>query len=489
MTTTKTKKKFAFDVGWVFIASATVLGIRFLRKTVLAQYLGPGDLGLFSICLTIGTIITLVAGLGFESAIVKYVAEYKEDKNKLSQLVSSAFITMFIFGVFAGAVLFVFSTALADIFNMPSLSLLLKIFGLMFPFTLLLSIVFGLLAGLRKMIYFSYVNISHVFLIFLFILIFVLAGVGVRGAVLGYVLAEIVIVCIFIILIRKYIHFTVHAYKQTTKKLISFGSRMVGANALNLITNHVDILLIGYFLTATDVGYYSIAVALANLISFVPSSIQRVTYPATSEYWSKNNRAGLIKMIDKSMKYSACFLLLVGLGMGFYAKEIIAGVFGKEFIYAALPLCVLLIARVARGSTVVPIGGSLAAVGRPDLSFKANSISSAVNVVLNVLLIPAFGILGAALATSISLLLGTVIFLIFTVKTLSIKIDVRWYMQIMGLALTSVILFFVGKKFIDPYLLGLIILCACTVIIAKFFITKEDREMFKSLAHSLIYHR
>ena len=489
MTVSKTKKKFAFDVGWVFFASVVALFIRFLRKTVLARYLGPADLGLFSMCLTVGSIITLVAGFGVESAVIKYVAECKGDKNKISQLLSSALITMIILGIFSSAILFVLSSTLADIFNMPSLSLLLKIFGIAFPFTLITTIIFGLLNGLRKMNYFSYANISRASFAFIFILIPILIGLGVGGAVLGYVLAEIIIAGIFIAFIRKYIHFTVRACKQTAKKLISFGSRMVGANAVNMITNQVDILLIGYFLTATEVGYYAIAVALAGLLSFLPQAVQKITYPTTSEYWSSNDIAGLNKMINKSMKYSACFLLLVGLGMGFYAREIITIIFGGDFIYATLPLRVLLIARIIRGSTIVPIGGSLAGVGRPDLSLKTDSVSAIANIMLNILLIPPFGILGAAIATTTSLILGTIIFLIFTVKTLSVQIDIKWYSKFFGLALTTVLLFLFGIKLGSPYLVGSIVLCISAILILRFFLTEEDRDMFKSLTLSLIYRR
>jgi len=492
MAVSKTKRKFAFDVSWVFIGSGAGLAILFLRKAVLARYLGPGDLGLFSMCIMVAGIFSLVAGFGFDSAIVKYVAEYKdkEDKHKFSQYVSSAILTMAIFGIASSIILFILSDTLASIFNMPSLSLLLKIFAFTFPFSLIITIVFGFLNGLREMNDYTCADISRGSLTFLIIVIFIFTGFGVRGAVLGYTLAEIVTACIFIILIRKYyVHFTARAYKQTTKKLISFGSRMVAGNAVNLIANSTDILLIGYFLTATDVGYYSIAIALLKPLLFIPQAIQRVTYPATTEYWSNNNRAGLNKMINKSMKYSACLLSLIGLGVGFYAKEIITFVFGKEFIYAALPLCVLLIARVIRGGTIVSIGGSLAGAGRPGLSLKTDAISATANIVLNILLIPAFGILGAALATAISLILGTIVFLIFIVKTLSVQIDVKWYMQITGLALTVVILFFIGGKFINHYLLGLIILSIYTAMIIKFFITKEDREMFKSLTCSLIHRR
>lgn len=194
-------------------------------------------------------------------------------------------------------------------------------------------------------------------------------------------------------------------------------------------------------------------------------------------------------MIDKSMKYSACILLPLGLGVGFFANEIVTGIFGREFIYAALPLCVLLIARVIRGGTIVPIGACFSGVGRPDLVLKFTAISVGVNVGLNILLIPPLGILGAAIATTISLLLGTIIFLAFMPRVLRVKIDIKWYARAMGFACIAIALFLVGIRLINPYVVGGVILCGYVILVFKVFLTKEDRAMLGSLAYSLIKRR
>jgi len=477
MAVSKTKKKFAFDVGWVFTGLVVALVIRFLRKIVLARYLGPTDLGLFSMCLTIGSIITLVAGFGLESAVIKYVAEYKEDKNKLSQLVSSAFLTMIIFGVLSGAILFILSDTLAGIFNMPSLSLLLKIFCIAFPFTLIFSIILGLFNGLREMNYHSYANISRASLAFTFILILILIGFGVRGAVLGYVLAEIAIACIFFAFIKKYFRFTTLDYKQNIRILTSFGSRILGENVANTVSYEADTLLIGYFLTATDVGYYAIAVALSRFFWLVPNAIQHVTYPATSEYWSTNNHSALQKMIDKSMKYTACILFPIGLGVGFFARDIITLIFGGEFIFAVLPLRILIIGTVILG-IAKSIGGFLAGIGKPGLSLKINSTSAIINVTLNVLLIPLFGISGAALATMTSFIVLTILTIYLIVKIGQIQINIKPYIQLSVIAILVVVLFILNM--INVYLLG-IILSIYVITIFTFVLREEDRQMLRSL--------
>jgi len=336
---------------------------------------------------------------------------------------------------------------------------------------------------------YAYLVILRSFLMILFIVALVWLGFGVEGAVFGMVVSVAAGCILGLYFSKKYLHLNFQGFLQNVKKLVLFGSQVFGANAVNLIANQADIILIGYFLAATEVGYYGIAVSISMLFLIIPLAIQRISYPAASEYWSKNNHQALQKMIDKSMKYSACIVLPLGLGVGFFAGEITTTVFGAEFIYAALPLSILLIARVIRGSTIIPIGASFSAIGRPDIGLKLDALSTVLNIGLNILLIPRFGIAGAAMATTTSLLVGTVIFVILLPRMVGVKIDARWYARAMGLACVAVALFLMGTQLINPYIVGGVILCGYVILVFRVFLTKEDRATFGSLAYSLVHRR
>ena len=107
----------------------------------------------------------------------------------------------------------------------------------------------------------------------------------------------------------------------------------------------------------------------------------------------------------------------------------------------------------------------------------------AINATLDIILIPQIGIVGAAIATTISLAGGAFINLGLVVKHLSIKFDIRWYLRILGIALIAIILFKFGMVFVNPFLLGGTILIGYSILIFKFFLTKEDKDMFKSLIY------
>ena len=85
-------RSFIFDVSWVLVSSAVNLVIVFFLRIILARWLGAFDLGLYTMVITVQEIATLVAGLGISVALTKYVAEYQDTKDRLFQIISSAFI-------------------------------------------------------------------------------------------------------------------------------------------------------------------------------------------------------------------------------------------------------------------------------------------------------------------------------------------------------------------------------------------------------------
>src|SRR5659263_294755 len=120
-------KKFAFDIGITFIASAISIPIGFVISIFIGRYLGAGDLGLYYMNSTIYGIAMLFAGIGIPAAIIKYVAQYRGDSEKSNKYVSSGIITSLLLGI-GFSVLFYFSAGIFEkIFDMPGLSTLEKI--------------------------------------------------------------------------------------------------------------------------------------------------------------------------------------------------------------------------------------------------------------------------------------------------------------------------------------------------------------------------
>jgi O-antigen/teichoic acid export membrane protein len=470
-------KKFAFDVSITFFSSVVSLPLGFVIIILLGRYLGAGDLGLFRMISTIYGIAMLVAAIGIPSAMIKFIAESKEDRTKFNQIVSSGVITSLVLGI--GFIpLFYFSSGIfAGIFDMPRLSGLIKILSPVFPFALLSGALLGLLNGLREMKRYAVATIIQSILVVLITVPLIYFGFGVAGAVIGIVLSSFGSCAFLIWTCREYYDITFEGYRQTTRKLLELGARIFGANAINMINYQADIVLIGYFLTATDVGYYAVAVGLSKFFWIIPQAIQRITYPATSRYWANNNHSALQTMIDKSMKFSACILLPVGLGVGFFAKGIITMIFGEGFGYSVLPLQILLVGTIINGVMQRPIGSILYSIGMPDLNLKIFASAAMTNLILNLILIPHFGIAGAAVATAISLSLIMLLILFYTIKETRVIIDFRWFTKIYLIAVACILLYHFLRG-INHYFAGGVAITAFLFIMWFYFLSREDKVYF-----------
>jgi O-antigen/teichoic acid export membrane protein len=483
-------KKFAFDVSLTFVSSLINMFLGFIITVLLGRYLGAGELGLYGMILTIQAMALVFASIGFPSAILKYVAEYRNDRHKTNMIVSSGIINSIMLGIFFSILLFFSSGIFEDYFNMPGLSSLLKLLSPIFPFALVGAVQLGLLNGLREMKKYATSLIIQSILMMVISVPLIYWGFGAAGAIIGVVLSSIGMNIYLTQVTNAYFNFTFDEYARTTKKMLQFGAKIFAAGSVNIINSRIDLIIIGLYLTSTDIGYYTIAISLSNFFLLIPSSVQKIAFPATSTYWKENNHIALNNMLNKGMKYCTIILVLIGLGLGFFAEYIITIIFQKEdFVSSVLPLQILLIGTVIRGSIATPIGGSLSGIGRPGMDLIPFTIIAIMNITLNIILIPKFGIIGAAIATTISLSAGTFITLYFTTKFISIKIEFYWFLKIIALVLIAVTLFKFGVPFIDQFLLGGAILIGYTILIYHFFITEEDKNLLRSLSNSLIYRR
>jgi stage V sporulation protein B len=481
-------KKFAFDFGFIFISSIVNLLFGFVIMVVLGRHLGAGDLGLFRMAGTIYGIATLFSFIGIPSAIIKFVAESIGDRKKLNLIISAGMITSIILGVVSSLLFYFLSGIFESIFNMPGLSDLLKIYSPIFPFAIMNAVLLGILNGLREMKKFAISLIIQSILLLVISVPLIYWGFGAGGAVIGVVLSSVGMWLNLMWISRVYFKFTFDEYVQITKKMLQFGVKVFAAGSINLINNQIDILLIGFYLTSTDLGYYSVAIGLSSFFWMIPLAVQKNTYPATSLYWHQKDHFALNNMLNKSMKYCTVILVLIGLGLGFFSQEIIILLYHKEnFISAVLPLQILLIGTVIRGSTYQPIGGSLTGIGRPGIDMKTIAIITIINITLDIILLPRIGIIGAAIATSVSLTVGSLAGIYFIVKYVHMKIDYRWFLNMLGVVIISIVMFNFGKNAVNPLLLVGSILIGYSIAIFCFFFTKEDKDLFKSLASSIIY--
>ena len=480
MTDTQPARKFAFDVSWVFISHAITLATGFLLSVILGRFLGASAFGLFTMTLTIYTIASLVGGIGIPIAIVKYVAEYKENKEKLNVFVSCGIVNSAIFGAVVGSVLFALSGMLASIFNMPELTDLIKIVAFALPFLVVNNTLLGLLNGLREMKSYSFRAVIRSILLLTFTILLVYIGLGIKGAVLALLLSEVGTLFLLLIISRNFFCFAIGDYVKTTKEMVKFGSQLFLGNAIGMINTNADKLLIGYFLMDKDIGIYAIALAFSSGLLMIPGAIGTITYPAISEYNSKGSHETIEILINKSMKYSLVILSILGISIIFFSKDIILLLLKPEFLPACMPLAILILSMIFFGAWG-SVGTTFTGVGRPDINWKICIIEFFVGIPLNLLLIPIYGISGAAIGTAGSLVTGVILAIILLKKILDIRVRnvILMFAKVIASLGVVFLLMAVFEKFVNHYILSIsaISLFILLLFLSKMITTQDIKEI------------
>ena len=474
-------KRFAYDVGWIFSGSTFALILSFITSPVMAYYIGASGLGLWTMLFAITSLLG-VTNLGIPGATIKYVAEFKDDKNRLYQAVSTSFVISIILGIVTAVALFITADIITGIFNMPSLTPLLKLFLLTIPFSYMVESIIATLNGLREMKLVSFLNVTSKSLNFGLVLIPIILGYGIKGAVIGIIIATIIYAFIALFFFSNFIfHLTFSKFRETAKKLLHFGIQTVISGIVSIMLYRIDVLMIGYFMTSTEVGIYSVAIGIARMIWIIPQSINTVSYPTFSYYWGKGEHDEVNKLFDRGLKYSACMLAPIGLGLAIFGKDAILLLYGTKFLPAVLPLQILLIGAVVRG-VIMSIGTIWLSAGRPDMGYKLPLIGVGPNILLNYVLIPAYGIVGAAMATMLSFLLNASVSLLLINRILRLKPDAKWFGKAISLTILATFVYSFSMS-INHYIMGILIPGLYLSLVWFHLMRKEDRmfviELFK----------
>ena len=402
------------DVQWSFISVAIVSLVHFSLRVLLGRELGASGLGLYTLVFTIYMFGMQFAAFGMGFALTKYIAEHNENLKKIEEFVSSGLIGSFASGLTMGVLMYLFSNAIAiNFFQSPEMAYLLKITAFCFPFIALQKTALGTLNGLRKMNYFALLNIiQNVSVFALSVVLVILFKMNVTGAVFGFVLPTIVMGPLALVFIKDFFKVPSNLFNTVLRELSWFGFYVVLTNSVGMILSQIDSLLIGYFMNETEVGYYAVAVILIQGIILLPSAIQRVTSPAIASYHGKGEYGNIKKLIKNTMFKTFLITIFFSLLLAIFGKFLIGFLFTEEFLPAYIPLLILLIGYTIY-TPIVSVGGTLSSIGKVNISFRISALCALVNIVLNGLLIPKFGIIGAASATSISLIIAVIIVLLF----------------------------------------------------------------------------
>lgn len=238
---------------------------------------------------------------------------------------------------------------------------------------------------------------------------------GVRGAVSGLLLGEMCLVPVHLFVARRYI--TGVPSGSLLRKLVSFALPMVPAAGAYWILTSVDRVLLGRLRGLTEVGHYSVAALLSGALSLLAIAYGRAWLPRTIELWKKDEKSATVFCRTSLTAVVAAFLV-IAVAILVLAPELLRLIGGKGYEDVVPLMAPLLTAAIFEVTTKVTAFGIIVASQSAKLATAAG-LAAGCNLLLNLALIPSFGMQGAAWATAVAYAVLTYGFHRYSLKTVN----------------------------------------------------------------------
>jgi O-antigen/teichoic acid export membrane protein len=406
-----TRKAF-LGFAWVSIGLLLASLCSYLLRILLARELSVSDYGLVYSVLALFGLVSVFQHLGLNDALVRFSSQYsvqgRMDKIKEIAVLSLAML------VCSTAIVALLTTAFAPwlaahYFGDPNATSLVRIFAAGFVLSSLGIVIGGLVRGRQQMALYAGYSLAQNLILLFATWTLLRLGIGMRSAMWAYLILYPLLYLLFVpVLASKTVPGfwrirTGYTAKQA-KALVAYGIPVLLAGAGAALLTFTDTTLLTILSGLDEVGIYQAALPTANVLLLVAAILVTVMMPLVSELWERGDKEILAYAIGDLYKYALLLILPITIATIVYPHIIINLLFGAAYVAAAPILQVLAIGTLLL--TLSSINTSvLAGIGVPAENTKATIAAALVNVVLNLILIPRYGGLGAATATAISALL------------------------------------------------------------------------------------
>lgn len=408
-----------------FILKIAGMLFTYLSMLFITRFYGAEQWGLYSLGFTVLSIAVVIPVFGFDNSIIRLLTELKQNNseaNAFKVLLKASLITMILSIVVILGINYYSDVITNSILRQKDFEpylFFVQIAVIPMAFLILISVVFQSYKRIIQFMLFKSALLSFTFLVLLCIFYFFEIDAKIFEIYIYAIVSTLVIAIIALLFFLKLIKQDDSKTENTTysfKEIIYLSFPMMLSSSFALLMGWTDILMLSYFKTPKDIGIYSSALKLASITLIVLASVNSISSPKFAEFFSKKDFNGLKDIVQKSTKImfmtSAPILLIFIL----FPKSIL-GIFGPEFVSGYLVLIMFCIARFV--NSVSGSVGHLMQMTNNQRTYQYVIITAfIINLILNVLLIPEFGINGAALSSSIAMVFWNVTLVIIIKRKL-----------------------------------------------------------------------
>lgn len=386
-------------------SSLSIQAITIVFTPLLVRLLGVGAYGEYAFIISVLSLSAVVVSAGTFDSARKFIAERRSTANWRDHVFSLYVRVVLVLGTLL-AVVFVaagwfgpIETLLGEAY-VPYFYLLALLVPLQAMLKLSRSTLMGIdLEGRSEPLY----VLQHL-LFAVFALALAWIGWGVVGVLVGRVLALVTVITFMLLLLHREIDlatvFRPIPSSIPRQTLLSYNTSTVAFKLLVTSLYNVDIVLLGILIGNEATGSYRAALVIAQFLWIVPTAIQIGLLHSTSRLWVDNEYGQISMVSSRAVRFTLSFTLLLVLGVAALAEPLISLYFGSGFARTA-DTVLFLLPGVLGFAVARPIYATSQGHGNLRPVLLATGGAATLNVLLNIVLIPRYGTVGAATATSI----------------------------------------------------------------------------------------
>ena len=400
-----TKSSRVFSLRIISIISG------FFLMYLITNFYGAEGMGIFALSQTILMVMVMLSVFGTDTASLKYSSQYSNNNEyrKLNSLYFSIFKFVIVSSIFISIILLLTKGELSVFFNKSLLNHSLFFISLSILPMSFININSESLRGIGEYSLFTifrYVLIPVLTILFIYVL-------DNNNDLLTPIKAYAISICIISLLSFTFLLKEIKFFKyfsnidSNLNDIVKYSFPVLISNSMLLLIQWIDIIILGYFETSNTVGIYSVVMKISLFSSVILFSINSIVASEFSRLYSLDKMVDLRILIKKSSKIIFFITIPVLILIVYFSKSIL-GYFGYEFIMANKTLYILVAGQfinVLCGS----VGYILMMTEKQNIFKNIMIFATCVNIILNIVLIPKYSINGAAIASSISLILWNVI--------------------------------------------------------------------------------
>ncbi len=372
-------------------------------QILLSNLLGARIYGLYSLAVNVIQWLQHFSLLGMQNGVLRFIPIHltEGDRKQLKGTTSGALLLSGGASLVLASVLWQAAPLLARVyFHAPEMAPVLKGLSVALPVTVLFWMSLAILRAFQAippMTWAMVVRSASQILI-----LTAAAGLGfhVWGAIAAFGLSAAVGSALAFASILRILPDFYRNFSWRLRKLLRFSLPLCFAGVSYILMARLDLLLIGHFLAPESAGFYRAAVTLASLIPFPLTLLNTTFAPMISQLYHGGERKELAKLYQTVSRWAFLLGLPGCLALAGASKAVLT-LFGSEFSQASTALMILAFGQLA-AVTFGSVGFLLQMTGNQDWVLLNAGIASGVNLGLNLLFIPRWGISGAALATGLS---------------------------------------------------------------------------------------